>query len=122
MANEGLIGIFWLFPDGMELFYTWTERKEDGERYFDWLISSKDHAKEWESLGERHALDTLPRRFRKEYAALPRGRVSFSVSAECYVIYHGDWINDRIKAAICRTYRLEESDHRFEYDQHYDVH
>ncbi len=113
--NESSIGLYWLNEKQTDVLHLFAEPVSSGEKYLDWIISSKDHYAYWDKLLNAGKTEI------EDYEVLPRGRVSFKPNENTYTIYHGDWLTKELESKLKQAFNLTNEKVLFEYDQHYDV-
>lgn len=120
MGNmQPALGIFWMTPDLEDIFHAATFSLEKAQHYGHWLISQDDHVDLWDRLLSEGELELLPKRYRADYSSLARGRVSYNTEDRRFVIYHGDWLEERHVELILDCFNLSGQDRVFELDEHY---
>jgi len=111
------IGIFWLClkDSKIDIFFSETMSFLFGQKYGSFIVVKGGHYDTWESL-KRH--NFMPKN--SNYEDLPRGRVSYDIDKEQYVVYHGNYINKAsgIKTVIKKEFNLKRNT-RWEMDLHY---
>jgi hypothetical protein len=115
------VGIYWLTPDHAHILIASRTPVTDGLAYGDWLISPDGHYEFWRKHSKIQPLSNYPKSIRNDYAALPRGRVSYHVPTSMYVVYHGNWLKPIHKALLNAYFHLPHSATRYEYDEHYTI-
>jgi len=116
-VNLPEIGIFWLcLKDGkVKIFFSETISLVFGQKYGSFIVAQREHYNTWESLKHHH---NVPRN--SNYEDLPRGRVSYDIDKEQYVVYHGNYIKSAsgIKSVVKKEFMLKRNT-RWEMDLHY---
>jgi hypothetical protein len=114
------VGIYWFTPDKSMILYASSIPISEGLPYGEWIISPDDHYHEWEKLVRSGFLDSYPRCIRDNYAALPRGRVSYHVPTSAFVVYHGSWLRKPHRLLINDYFHLPPTT-LYELDDHYEL-
>ena len=107
--------------DRGSFFYVSSIDVSEGQPYGDWVISWEDHATLWDQLSESGELNLLSRKYRADYALLPRGRVSFNKKTALFTVYHGNWMNVNHTQMILDRFNLDPSLTILENDRHYKI-
>jgi hypothetical protein len=111
------IGIFWLCikDSKISIFLSVRLSLIFGQQYGFFIVSSYDHYSTWESFKR---FNMMPKN--SNYEDLPRGRISYNINNNQYVVYHGNYIKSSsgIKSVIKKEFDLKRNT-RWEPDLHY---
>ncbi|MFA6857235.1 MAG: hypothetical protein WCR31_08510 [Treponema sp.] len=115
LDDTKLIGLYWFSRNFKNFVLVHKEPRRSGEKYLNWIISSKDHYDYW---NEMYAAGKVPG---PDYDAYPRGRVSFNLDTNMFTVYHGNWLTPQVKALLLKEFNLTKKETVFESDEHYNL-
>ena len=122
MRNSPQVGLFWFNKDMTKIIlhrYSDANNKDTENDWKELLKSARGnppknlisvtprHRELWSKLQEQNILNKL--NLPKEFDDLPRGRILKNTETNKFVLYYGNWLNQKTLNLICSKFHIDES-------------